>query len=281
MTLEINWKGMVTIIKKEVIDSVRSKWIIAVTIVFTSLALLVSYFGSAMELGEAGFQGLVVTIVIMMALSLFLVTIIALMLGYGAIVAERERGSLDLLLTMPVSRTEAIVSKFIGLATVLFISIFVGFGLAGVVIGAVAGTDDFPKYLMFIGVTFMAGLAFLSVAFLLSTVTKRRSTAMGGAVFIWFVFIIIYNIVLQGILVATGGIDLNAPGAVVLPGWYYAGQLFNPASAYTVATSLILGGNSFEVLPGFVNGYSAFGSMLAWTLIPLIIAILILNKKDV
>lgn len=279
MTLDINWKGMLTVIKKEVIDSVRNKWIIAVTIVFVSLALLVSYFGSAMQLGETGFQSFLVTIVLIMAISMFLVTMIALMLGYGAIATERERGSLDLLLTMPISRTEAIVSKFIGLATVLFVSIFVGFGLAGIVIAAIAGAADFPKYMLFLGATFMVGLAFLSVAVLLSTVTRRRSTAMGGAVLLWFVFIFIYDIVLIGIFFATGG-DLSSPGSG-LPGWYYAAELFSPSAAYGMVTTLILGGSGLGTLPDFVNGFSAVGSLLAWILIPLVIAIWILNRRDI
>ncbi|MCK5292072.1 MAG: ABC transporter permease [Thermoplasmata archaeon] len=279
MTLDINWKGMLTVVKKEFIDSVRNKWIIAVTIIFVSLALLVSYFGSAMQLGETGFQGFLVTIVLIMAISVLLVTMIALMLGYGAIATERERGSLDLLLTMPITRTEAVVSKFIGLATVLFVSIFVGFGLAGIVIAAVAGAADFPKYLLFLGATFMVGLAFLSVAFLLSTVTKRRSTAMGGAVLLWFFFILIYDIVLIGVFVATGG-DLFTPGSS-LPDWYYAAELFSPSSAYGMATSLMLGGNASEILPGFVNGFSTVGSLLAWILIPLVIAIWVLNRRDI
>ncbi|MEE9224475.1 MAG: ABC transporter permease subunit [Thermoplasmata archaeon] len=279
MTLDINWKGMLTVVKKEFIDSVRNKWIIAVTIVFVSLALLVSYFGSAMQLGETGFQGFLVTIVLIMAISMFLVTMIALMLGYGAIATERERGSLDLLLTMPITRTEAVVSKFIGLATVLFVSIFVGFGLAGIVIAAVAGAADFTKYLLFLGATFMVGLAFLSVAFLLSTVTRRRSTAMGGAVLLWFVFIFIYDIVLVGVYVGTGG-DLFTRGST-FPDWYYAAELFSPSATYSMVTSLILGGSGFEILPGFVNGFSAVGSLLAWIFIPLVIAIWVLNRRDI
>ena len=279
MTLDINWKGMLTVVKKEFIDSVRNKWIIAVTIIFVSLALLVSYFGSALRLGETGFQGFLVTIVLIMAISVLLVTMIALMLGYGAIATERERGSLDLLLTMPITRTEAVISKFIGLATVLFVSIFVGFGLAGIVIAAIAGAADFAKYLLFLGATFMVGLAFLSVAFLLSTVTRRRSTAMGGAVFLWFFFILIYDIVLIGVFVGTGG-NLSSPGSA-LPDWYYAAELFSPSSAYGMGTSLILGGSGLEILPGFVNGFSTVGSLLAWILIPLVIAIWILNRRDI
>jgi Cu-processing system permease protein len=266
---------MLTVINKEFTDSVRNKWIIAVTVVFASLAILMSYFGSVYDLGEIGFRGFNVTIVLIQAVSIYLVTMIALMLGYGAIASERERGSLDLLLSTPITRTEAIVAKFMGLGTVLFVSIFVGFGLAGVVIAVIAGTADWPMYVLFLVATFLVGLAFLSLAVLLSTLTKRKSTAMGGAVLLWFIFIWIYDTVLIGVFVGTGG-DLF--GGEALPGWFYAAEFFSPSAAYGMVTTLIVGGDAVH---WFVNGFSTVGALLAWILIPLMIGIWLLNRKDI
>ena len=69
--------------------------------VFTALALVIAYFGSAQQ-GSVGFHGVEVTIASLVSLVIYLVPLIALILGFDAIVGERERGSLDLLLSMPL-----------------------------------------------------------------------------------------------------------------------------------------------------------------------------------
>ncbi len=285
MKSKINWNGMWTIIKKEFMDSVRNKWIIAMTIVFIVLALIVSYFGSVYfgQISDevTGFQEFSVTIGFMAAISTILISIIALMLGYGAIVGEKERGSMDLLLSMPITRTESFVSKFLGLSLVLFISIFLGFGSAGIVIGAFAGSADFPLYLLFLAATFLIGLVFLSLALLLSSLMKKRSTALGGAVLMWFLFVWIYDIVVLGVYVLVEGFDpLNfEPG-----GWYYAVELCNPLMAYNMTTALIISmapGIDDLGLPWFVNGFSTTAILFLWIFIPLILSLWVFLRKDI
>ncbi len=57
------------------------------------------------------------------SLSIFLLPLIALLLSYDAIVGERERNTLGLLLSMPVGRTEVIVGKFVGRALALCLAV--------------------------------------------------------------------------------------------------------------------------------------------------------------
>ncbi len=285
MKRKVNWAAMWAVIKKEFMDSVRNKWIIAMTVVFIILALIVSYFGSAyfgsISDDVTGFQEFAITIVFIMAISIYLISIIGLMLGYGAIVGEKERGSLDLLLSMPISRVEALISKFLGLALVLFISIFLGFGSAGIVIAVFAGSADIGLYLLFLGATFLVGMVFLSVAILLSSVTKRRSTAMGGAVLLWFLFAWIYDIVIVGIHAALEGLgSLSNPS-----GWFYAAELGSPLASYSFLTTLILSMSPDAdinlVYPWFVNGFSTTIALLLWVFIPLVLSLWVLTRKDI
>jgi Cu-processing system permease protein len=280
----IYWSSMIAIIKKEFMDNVRNKWILAMTIVFIILALVMSYFGSAAS-GETGFQGFALTTVLILGISTILIPIISLMLGYGAIVGEKERGSMDLLLSMPISRSTIFISKFLGLALVLFLSIFLGFGFAGIVIAAVAGASSWGQYLLFLLATFFLGLVFLSLALLLSSLTKRRSTAMGGAVLLWFWFLLIYDIIIFGVLVAVEGLPTPSPtGGITLPGWFYAFELVNPSATYGFLSQLIIStipGSGDASLPGFVNGFSTVGALLLWLFIPAILALWAFNKKDV
>ena len=280
MNLNLNWKSMWAIIQKEVLDSVRNKWVLAITLIFIILALLISYFGSTASAStgeEVGFRGFDLTILFILTIAELLIPIIALMLGYGAIVSEKEKGSLDLLVSMPISRAQIFVAKFLGLSMVLFISIFVGFGLAGIVIAAFAGSAQWAVYLSFISASALIGLVFLSLAMLLSTVMKRRSTAMGGAVLLWFLFIWIYTLVLFGVAAAMGVFD---PGATV-PDSFFALQLISPVSSYEVMTLTELGAFTGSDLPWFYNGITAWAIDALWIFIPLLFSLRLFTKKDI
>ncbi|MCK5159209.1 MAG: ABC transporter permease subunit, partial [Candidatus Heimdallarchaeota archaeon] len=143
------------IAKKEIMDNVRNRWIIIVTIIFAILTIAMSAFGSFIS---EGWQDLGITITLMMSIVQLLVPIIGLMLGYAAIIGEIEKGSMSALLSLPVTRLEVVIGKFLGLGGVLAFSITVGFGIAGIVIGIMVPNVDFLEYLVFIGATILVGL---------------------------------------------------------------------------------------------------------------------------
>ncbi|MCD6473822.1 MAG: ABC transporter permease [Thermoplasmata archaeon] len=193
---------ILTIAKKEFMENWRNKWIITITAIFLILTLLASYFGSGG--GETGWRSASETVAIITSFVILLIPIISLMLGYATIVGEKEKGSLGVLLSYPVSRSEVIIGKFAGLGAVVSVAIMLGFGIAGVVIGIETGSMNLGKYALFILASILFGLAYLSIAILLSTLFKKRSTAMGATIFIWFFFAMIWGIIILGILSVSG-----------------------------------------------------------------------------
>ena len=73
--------------KKEIMDNIRNKWIILVTVLFAALTLLASYAGSIFSEGWQDFE---ITVGAMSGLVQIFISIIGLMLGYAAIVGEIE-----------------------------------------------------------------------------------------------------------------------------------------------------------------------------------------------
>jgi len=51
-----------------------------------------------------------------------------MILGYDAIVGEKELGSLELLLSMPITRFEILLGKYFGLSAALASATVIGFG---------------------------------------------------------------------------------------------------------------------------------------------------------
>lgn len=114
----IEFREVGVIAGKEFRDRLRNRWVLAVGGVFTLFALVIAYFGAAQQ-GAVGFRSIDVTIASLVSLVIYLVPLIALILGYDSIVGERERGSLELLLSMPITRFELLLGKFLGLALAL------------------------------------------------------------------------------------------------------------------------------------------------------------------
>ena len=202
MSIEFRQVGVIA--AKEFWDRIRNRWVFAVATVFTVFALAIAYFGAAQQ-GEVGFMGIEVTIASLVSLVIYLVPLIALILGFDAIVGERERGSLDLLLSMPITRFELLLGKFTGLSAALAFSTLAGFGLVGVLLSHHFDTRGLYHYFGFILSAVLMGMAFLSIAILISVTVADRARASSVAIAVWFFFVLVYDLLLLGVLVGSGG----------------------------------------------------------------------------
>ncbi len=218
-------RQVVAIARKELRERLRSRWVLAVAAVFTLFALVIAYFGAAQQ-GAVGFKGIELTIASLVSLAIYLVPLIALILGYDAIVGERERGSLDLLLSLPITRMELLAGKYLGLAAALAVSTLAGFGLVGILLVVQGGLDALFHYSGFVLSAILMGMAFLSLAVLVSVLAASKTAASGAAIALWFAFVLVYDLVLLGLLVLTEG---------ALPAALVSGLLLlNPADVFRV-----------------------------------------------
>jgi Cu-processing system permease protein len=274
-----------SVAKKEVMDNIRNKWIILVSVMFALLTLVFSYFGS---LGSSGWHDLGLTISGMTELGSFLLSIVALMLGYAAIIGEIERGSMSALLSLSATRFEIIVGKFLGLGAVICFTILVGYGIAGLVIAANVSNVNFLEYLAFIGMTMVFAMVFLTVALFFSTVFTKRSTALGGGIFLWFLFNIILPIVFVGLLATT--IDFTKilqETTFVLPEWYYILNLLNPISVYSSLIGITIGPVQSSTGAGYIPNPSWYtpgllmGVLLSWIIVFFALAAWRFQRSDI
>jgi ABC-2 type transport system permease protein len=123
------------------------------------------------------------------------VPLIALVAAYLSIAGEVESGSITYSLGLPVSRGEFVAGKFLSRAGVVVVGIVVSFllgSLAGFVF--VPGMEfEYGDYALFVAVTSLYGLAYVSVALAISAMTASRSRAMSGAIGFFFLFNIVWN----------------------------------------------------------------------------------------
>ena len=258
-----------TIAAKEFRDRMRNRWVLAVALVFTVFSLVIAYFGGAQQ-GTVGFRSIEFTIASLVSLVIYLIPLIALMLGFDAIVGEREHGSLDLLLSMPITRGELLLGKYLGLAGALAFSTVAGFGLVGLVLSAQLDLNALFHYFGFMFSSVLLGCAFLSLAVMLSVFAADRTRASGLAIAMWFFFVLIFDLLLLAVLVVTAG----QWGGEALP--YLL--LLNPADVFRILNIFSLEdvrtlyGLSTVFPPALAKPWLLGLVMLGWIIAPLAIA---------
>ncbi|UCU96020.1 ABC transporter permease [Hydrogenophaga taeniospiralis] len=269
MTVSLQWRQVQAVAAKEFRDRLRNRWVLAVAVVFTVFSLLITYFGSAAQ-GQIGPRSIELTIASLVSLVIYLIPLIALLLGFDAIVGERERGSLDLLLALPITRLELLLGKYLGLAGALTLSTVSGFALVALLLYQRFSWAGLYHYAGFVLSSVLLGLAFLSLAVLLSVLARDRTRASGLAIALWFALVLVFDLLLLGLLVATGG--------------QFGGQVFayllllNPADIFRILNVFSLDDvqrlyGLASILPPALSQVGWLASaMLAWIVAPLALA---------
>ena len=274
-------KIITSIAMQELLSIVRSRWVMIFSTVFAVIALTISFAGTRVS-GFVGFQDFVRTTAGLLNLNLYLVPLLALMLG-GMSFAPAEPGALQLQIAQPILRSENLLGKYLGLFLAIVTSTGIGFGVAGMVIGWRAGTSDLMAYIAFVLLSLVLGLIFLSISALISVITMKRSQTLSISLFIWFIFVILYDLLVMWMA-------SNFEGDVLRNLLF--GMLFgNPVDLVRVGTLFVLGGKivfgpTAGALLRFVGGTFSgmiilLVALIAWGGIPLAVALKLFSKKDI
>jgi len=213
---------------KEVRDGLRNRWVAMTILVLTGLSLSLYFLGSS-PTGETKVDSLAITLVSLVSLSVYLLPLIALMLSFDAFVGEFERGTMLLLLTYPVARWQLVVGKFLGHMLILLLAIVIGCGSVALIVALTGdGTvHDWSAYAAMMASSWLLGGVFVALGYLISTVVRERATAVGAAVGLWLLLVVLYDLVLLGALIADKEQAISEQVLTAL-------LLVNPTDAYRV-----------------------------------------------
>jgi ABC-type transport system involved in multi-copper enzyme maturation permease subunit len=234
-------------------ETIRSKWLLMFATVFFFLAFnlplaSLSILNFLPQDYLRQFIGGIITI------TFPLIPLLPLPLGAVSIVEERESGFLQYMLTTPISRTQFLSARLVGLYVATTAIIVIGFGIASLI--AFRATLAIFSLGYVILASLLLNASMLGIAMLVSVSCRRKSTALGAAIFLWFIFTTISD------------------SALLAPIFTWAGQvwvvipfiLLNPVES---ARLLVLSGSvhSFVDLgaSGMAMGY-VFGSAYAFVL---------------
>lgn len=204
-----------------------------------------------------------------------LVPILALVAAYLAVAGERESGSLKVLLGLPPSRGEVLLGKFLGRSAVVAVGLVLGFAVAGVVTALAYGGLPVAMFSTITALTVALGLAFVGLAVGISAATATRARAMTGSIAVYLVFVLLWDIVPQGLYFLVNG---SPPGAVV-PGWFLVLETASPSGAYSALVGTVLGVGTPDLpglaarlggpLPFYLQPWFQAVVLGLWTVVPL------------
>ncbi|MCX9010946.1 MAG: ABC transporter permease subunit [Candidatus Methanoperedens sp.] len=197
-----NVDNIFVIAQKEFADSVWSSRFYLILGIFMFIVLANSYqagqsisganfFGDYSPL-SAGFISLSYPISLLGGL-------VAIGLGFDAIVKERTSGSLNVLLTHPVYRDQVITGKLIGvmvtLGLVTVISVGASTGVMLSVSGIIVSTEVIGRIIVFILLAFLVMLSYLSLSVAVSVFTKESTNSLIYSATAWLALSVLLGMV--------------------------------------------------------------------------------------
>jgi ABC-2 type transport system permease protein len=133
-------------------------------------------------------------------LGAFFIGILAILIGATAINSEIEKGTLRVALSKPVTRLGYIGGKFLAHVTVLLLALLLTtlIGIVGVMwLGAPLDGQLFRDSLLLNALVLLAMIQLVALGYIISTVIKSSSTALGVALVIMFVVFMIMPAIVQ------------------------------------------------------------------------------------
>ena len=265
---------------KEWRDGLRNRWVAAAILLLAGLALLLALLGAAPS-GGVKASALAVTLASLASLTVYLLPLLALMLGYDALVGEADRGTLLLLLSYPVPRRAVILGKFLGHLGILALALLVGYGGPCLLVALTRSGEpgDWTAFAGLIGSSLLLGGTFLSLGYLVSALVRERATAVGAAIGLWLVMVVLYDLGLLALLVAdeSQAIGKSLFGFLLLINPTDAFRLFNLTVSDTAA---LASGMAEAATAGTLTAPLGLAAIAAWLLAALGASILVFQRRE-
>jgi Cu-processing system permease protein len=268
------------ILRKELKDSLKSKWLVTFAITFFFLALGVPYI----ILGAGGllpqdYPGMVVGTLITLAVPL--VPLVSLAMSSTTVAGERETGTLEYLLAQPATKSEVFFGKYVGIVLSLTLAMMLGYGGAELIVYATNPTFIISFIYALVYSSLLSG-ASVGLGFIISVLTKTRAAAIGSGLFLWFILVIIYDSGFLGVIT----VALNAD-SLLLPL-----TIANPVETTRILAMMHMADSPLRGELGPQASYllQQYGSIVAsrilaavlllWVIVPVLVSYLIFRKQD-
>ena len=183
-------------------------------------------------------------------------------------------------MTYPLSRWQLLLGKMVGQGAVMAFSTLIGFGSSAIMMGFFSDTTTWGEllgaYSVFILSAMLLGWIFIAIAYVISASVSEKSKAAGIALITWFLFVLVFDLGLLGMLVATqGNVDETLFPYLLL---------LNPTDIFRLVNITYFAEQNLTGLMAIAqqsqfSTLSLFSGLLIWLLVPVSLAMAIFNKR--
>lgn len=278
----------VTVARQDFEYAARSYLLWAVVGLFAALVVLVA---SLPVLISPGSFTAVAVVWLVTVLAGLLVPLIAVVAGYLAVAGERESGTLKILLSLPPTRRDVVLGKFLGRSGVVLASILAAMLVAVLVSLLVYGTVPLWGYALATALTAMLGVSFVGLVVGVSAATSTHQRAMAASVGLYVLFVAFWDLLVQAVqffldlgLSVRLGPDLVTFLTVVSPGKTYGRlvdsvllpDLVGSGAANLVSTTPVTPSGG----PFFLQDWFVLLVVVGWTVVPLALGYWRFDRAD-
>lgn len=279
-----NDTGWLHVAKKDLNDAGRSKLLLAVIGVLITLSVGLSTIPYLT--GQKGVDGAEAAAAFLNTPVNVFLPILGAMIGYMAIVNERESGSIRVLLGLPLRRSDVVVGKTLGRSLVLVGAVVVS-GVVGILVSlALYGTAEWATFGAFGIVGVLLSVVYVTLAIAVSASTDSRGKAMAGIVTVLLVLVYAYQTIVVGLIrVVTGSWEVSdSPDWALflftfdpsIAGSRVAGYVFSDAIGDPIESIAGESGN----IPVYAQDWTAIPVLVLWIVVPLTIGYYRFEKAD-
>ncbi|QSX00023.1 ABC transporter permease [Haloterrigena alkaliphila] len=264
--------------KKDFLDVRRAK------IVWFVGALYVLFMAMLVYFGQNGSQepNILNALWNLTAVGAMFIPLIALVTAYLAIAGERESGSIKYMLSIPNTRRDVVLGKFLTRTSVVAVSIVVAFLLGGGLTLAWYPDPEMDAFAIMTALTVVYALTYVAVAIGISAATDSRSRAMGGSIAFFFVTSVLnvfgpLQFAIDYVANDLAGLEISMYQIA------FVQSLVSPTAAYVNSTALAFpeGFNTIPPdLPWFLQGETMLVVLVGWLVVPLALGIWQFERAD-
>ncbi|MFC4988481.1 MULTISPECIES: ABC transporter permease subunit [Saliphagus] len=264
--------------RKDFLDVRRAKIVWFVGALYVVFMALLVYFGQY-GVSEPNVRDALWNLT---AVGALFIPLIALVTAYLAIAGERESGAIKYLLSIPNSRRDVVLGKFLTRTVVVSASIAVAFLVGGALALALYPSPAMDVIAIMAALTLLYALTYVAVAIGISAATDSRSRAMGGSIAFFFVTSVLnvlgpLQLAIDYLANDLAGLEISSEQIL------FVQSLISPTTAYVNSTGLAFpdGFRTIpEELPWFLAGEVMVVVMLAWLVVPLALGTVWFGRAD-
>jgi Cu-processing system permease protein len=256
------------ILKYQLQDVLRSRWVIGYSLIFLLLTLALFWFGGDVQR------------VVLSLMNVVLLFIPLVSLLFGTLYLYYQRDFIEMLLAQPVGRGSLFAGLYAGLAGPLALAFILGIGLPCAIYGA---TDPASagSLAVLVATGVLLTLVFTALACVVALAFEDRATGLGVALLLWLWAAVLYDGVVLLVAVVFGDYPLELPMITL--------TLANPIDLgrillllrFDIAALMGYTGAVFERFFGSARGVALSAiALLLWTAVPLAIGLRRFRRKD-